>query len=45
MPADRYGEACALLLERMDETAALAKAGTMLGNWLALGLITGNATT
>lgn len=39
-----YGEACALLLERMDETAALAKAGTMLGNWLALGLITGIAT-
>ena len=38
-----YGEACTLLLERMDETAALAKAGAMLGNWLRLGLIAGIA--
>lgn len=31
------------VLERMDETAALAKAGAMLGNWLRLGLIAGIA--
>ncbi|MEQ8265031.1 DNA-binding domain-containing protein [Pseudohaliea sp.] len=34
-----YGEACAALVHRLGEDAAVAEAGTMLGRWLHEGMI------
>lgn len=36
-----YGDACAMLVERLGEEAAIAQAGAMLGRWLHDGLIEG----
>jgi len=36
-----YGEACAMLVDRLGEEAAVAEAGAMLGRWLHEGMIVG----
>lgn len=38
-----YGEACALLVEQLDEERAVSEAGAMLARWLADGILAGIA--
>lgn len=39
-----YGDACALLVDRLGEDTAIVQAGTMLGRWLHNGVVGGIAT-
>ena len=34
-----YGEACAMLVDRLGEDTAVTEAGAMLGRWLHEGMI------